>query len=68
MVMDLQSLVSLVVLVTTILGLHALLRKELKSEIDSVRADVRRLDDRVYALAVGMKPLIEQAERHSSES
>ena len=79
MAMELESLLSLVVLVTTIVGSHALLRKEFKadltSEIDSVRAelgivqaDIRRLDDRVYALASGMKPLIEQADRQASGS
>jgi len=74
MIMDLESLLSLVVLVTTIVGSHALLRKELtaaikaevgavRAELEVVRADIRRLDDRVYGLAAGMKPLIEQAER-----
>lgn len=72
--MDVDTIATLVVLVTTILGSHAMLRRELKAEIrdshaglkadvDQVKEDVRRLDDRVYQLAVGMRPLIEQAER-----
>jgi hypothetical protein len=67
--LDIDTLVSLVVLVTTIAGSHTLLRKELKAEIreveDSIRADIRRLDDRVYQLASGLKPLVEQAERQA---
>ena len=77
--LDVDTIATLVVLVTTILGSHTVLRRELKADIKDVRAeikdvrneikdvrdDVRRLDDRVYQLAVGLKPLVEQAERHS---
>jgi uncharacterized protein YdcH (DUF465 family) len=36
---------------------------QVDARFDRVEARVERLDDRVYALATGMKPLIEQAEQ-----
>ena len=38
---------------------------QVDARFDRVEARVERLDDRVYALATGMKPLIEQAEQRS---
>jgi hypothetical protein len=65
--MDIGTLVSLVVLVTTITGSHALLRREFKAEIKSeivrLEAKLDRIDDRLYQLATGLKPLVEQAEK-----
>lgn len=67
--MDLAALVPTVVVVTTILGSHALLRKEFKSDIgrleQRIESRMDRLDDRVYQLAAGLKPLVEQAERQA---
>lgn len=44
----------------------AALRTELKADIGDLRteltADIQRVDDRVYALAAGLKPQIERAE------
>lgn len=52
--MELDTLVSLVVLVTTIVGSHAVLRRELKSDImdvrDTMTSDLRRLDGRIDRL------------------
>ena len=62
---DLETVSTIVILVTTIVGSHAMLRRELRSDIKDVRDDLRRLDDRVYQLASGLKPLIEEAERQS---
>lgn len=46
-------------------GTVAELRTELKADIADVRtelkADLHHLDDRVYALAAGLRPLVEQA-------
>jgi hypothetical protein len=42
------------------------LRSELKSDIAALDHKIDRVDDRVFALAIGIKPLIEQAERHES--
>ncbi len=42
------------------------LRTELKGDIGDLRTelkgDIARLDDRVYALAAGLRPLVEQAQ------
>ena len=62
---DLETVSTIVILVTTIVGSHAMLRRELKADIKDVRDDLRRLDDRVYQLASGLKPLIDEAERQS---
>ena len=62
---DLETVSTIVILVTTIVGSHAMLRRELRSDIKDVRDDLRRLDDRVYQLASGLKPLIDEAERQS---
>lgn len=43
------------------------LRTELKADIGELRtevkADIDRLDDRIYALAIGLRPLVEQHQR-----
>lgn len=65
--LDIETLATIVVLVTTIGSSHALLRREFKTEIaglrQEVKSDIKALDDRVYQLATGLKPLIEQAQR-----
>lgn len=72
---DLETLATIVVLVTTIGSSHALLRREIhdvsrevKADIHRVKQDVDRLDDRVYQLATGLKPLIDQAQRADKDS
>lgn len=46
-------------------------RAELKQDSLSLRAelkgDIERLDNRVYALAAGLRPLVEQAERVAAQ-
>ena len=61
--MDWTGLAGLAAIWATLVTSHALLRRELKADIREVRDDVRRLDDRMYQLATGLKPLVEQAER-----
>lgn len=64
--MDAGTIATISTTLLTFLALIGYLRSEIKdfrSEITDVRDDVERLDDRVYALAFGRKPLIDQAER-----
>ncbi len=42
------------------------LRTELRSDIADVRADLKHLDDRVYALAAGLRPQLETPEREQA--
>ena len=57
--MDAGTVATIVTTVTTFLGLIAYIR----AEIRDVRSDIRRLDDRVFALASGGKPFAPQNER-----
>jgi hypothetical protein len=60
--MDAGTYATIGTTITSFLALAAYLRAEIKD----VRADIRRLDDRVYALATGIKPLIDQVQRSES--
>ncbi|WP_182379569.1 hypothetical protein [Nocardioides sp. WS12] len=74
---DLDTWISLAVLVTALTGFYVALRRELHAEISGLRgemadlrvdlkADINRLDDRVYALASGMRPHLEKSDRPAS--
>lgn len=47
---------------TKIDGVRDQLREELHGVRDELRSDIGRLDDRVYALAVGLRPQVEEAQ------
>lgn len=66
--MALDTWVSTLTMVGAMFALYFTLRREVRSDIDGVRADIARLesrvstlDDRVYGLAVGLRPLIDGA-------
>lgn len=40
-------------------------RTELKGDVDDLKRDIARLDDRVYALAAGLKPHLDSPHGHS---
>lgn len=61
MEVDVGTLVSTLSITGGMLALYVALRRELKSDIAEVKAHLVRLDDRVYALATGMKPVIDEA-------
>lgn len=74
--MDIDTWVSLAVLVGGLAGMYWALRREInevRAELKDTRSELRddiarldhrvsRLDDHVYALAVGLKPHIERAQ------
>lgn len=66
--MDLDTWVSTLAIMGAIFALYFLLRRELKAEGADVKGEIVRLegrvntlDDRVYGLAVGLKPVIDDA-------
>lgn len=66
--MDIDTWVSTLAVIGAIFALYFSLRRELKSEIAEVKGEIVRLegrintlDDRVYGLAVGLKPVIDEA-------
>lgn len=63
---------STLAVIGAIIAMYFTLRRELKADIADVRSEVKdvkahvvRLDDRVYSLAVGMRPVIDEAERRA---
>lgn len=70
--MDIDTWVSTLAVIGAIFALYFSLRRDLKSEIAEVKAEIKgeivrlegrinTLDDRVYGLAVGLKPVIDEA-------
>lgn len=70
-----ETVATIVTILVALGGAVAYLDRKIDGKIDSLRVDlksdfhrlehrVQGLDDRVFALALGMKPLIEQAQRH----
>ncbi|KAA1418452.1 hypothetical protein F0U44_08015 [Nocardioides humilatus] len=75
---DIDTWVSTLAIIGAMFALYFTLRRELKSDLGEFRAEVGRefaklegrvntLDDRVYALAVGMRPVIDEAERRAAK-
>ena len=64
--MDAGTLAAIGTTITTFLALITYIRvevRDLRGEMKDVRSDIRRLDDRVFALASGGKPFAAQNER-----
>ena len=56
---DLDTVATIVAMAAIVGSSHALLWRQLRETNDNVR----RLDDRIYQLATGLKPLVEQAQQ-----
>lgn len=63
--MGIPGILSVVTIVLTVLGSHAVLRRDVKAELQTLQARIDRLDDRIYQLATGIRPLIQGAEHES---
>ncbi len=73
--MDIDTWVSILATTSAIVALYFSLRRELKAEVADVKGEIGRLegrvntlDDRVYGLAVGLKPVIDEAAARASKA
>jgi hypothetical protein len=75
MEVDVSTWASTLAIIGAIVALYFTLGRELKTDLADLRMDLTdlkahlvRLDDRVYALAVGMRPVVEEAASRRSKS
>lgn len=57
-----ETIATIVTILVALLGAVAYLDRKIEGVRAEVKSDFQRLDDRVFALATGMKPLIEKSQ------